>query len=389
MRLRTWAIIAALLAGFALWIWIGMHDPQVPVTTYEVIPPGEADRITRLVRAATQVVVTDAKPDRFFKRDAHAKPHGCVHGTLVVNHDLETPLRHGVFSEPGKRYPAWVRFSNGTAAHDRDPDARGMAIKLMGVGGKKLLENEREERTQDFVMINYHTFFVSNLAEYEIFFDYQSAHRPIRYFFGENPFNPLDWHLHEFRHAASMLFQKVVNPLDAAYYSMTAYKLGPHNIKYSARPCHDKRAEMPKDRSTYYLRQAMVQRLNEGSACFDLEVQLQNPDENMPIEDPSIEWQERFSPFLPVARLTIPKQAFSSDAQNAFCEDLSFTPWHALPAHRPLGALNRSRKAVYEATSVRRHYRNQLSRNEPDPSSIPFVPGRQRSLSGMAPEQPQ
>src|ERR1700761_3433257 len=44
-------------------------------------------------------------------------------------------LRGGAFSEPGREYNAWIRFSNGNSErqNSRFPDARGMAIKLMGV----------------------------------------------------------------------------------------------------------------------------------------------------------------------------------------------------------------------------------------------------------------
>lgn len=392
MRWPIWVLVGiALLAVFAFWLWVGSRDPRVAVTSYEVVPAEEAATILRLVRAATQVVTDEAGRDNLFKRDAHAKPHGCVHGTFTVFHGIDTRLSHGVFSRPGRQYPAWIRFSNGTQADDRKPDARGMAIKLMGVEGEKLLPRERHERTQDFVMINYSTFFVRNVAEYETFFRYQSEHQPIRYFFGDNPFNPFNWRLHEFRHASRTLFQKVADPLEASYYSMTAYKLGPRNVKYAALPCGDRPVKMPKEPTPYHLRQAMVQHLNERRACFYFAFQLQDSNENMPIEDPSIEWQEHLSPFVPVARLNIPVQAFSSDAQNAFCENLSFTPWHALPEHRPIGGLNRSRKAVYEATSIRRHYRNGFVRREPDASSIPFTPAGRRALpttsTGLA--QPQ
>jgi hypothetical protein len=32
---------------------------------------------------------------------------------------------------------------------------------------------------------------------------------------------------------------------------------------------------------------------------------------------------------------------------KAIDEGLSFSPWHALAAHRPLGAVNRARKSAY------------------------------------------
>jgi hypothetical protein len=68
---------------------------------------------------------------------------------------------------------------------------------------------------------------------------------------------------------------------------------------------------------------------------------------------------------VPIATLTIPAQEFDTDAQNRFCEQLAFAPWHALPAHRPVGVLNRARLAVYREVSHRRHARNGVPRGEP------------------------
>jgi len=76
-------------------------------------------------------------------RDAHAKDNGCVRATFRVDRDLKNELRIGVFKNPGQEYQAWIRFSNGNSEqkNSRFPDARGMAIKLMGVEGQKLLHD--------------------------------------------------------------------------------------------------------------------------------------------------------------------------------------------------------------------------------------------------------
>jgi hypothetical protein len=37
---------------------------------------------------------------------------------------------------------------------------------------------------------------------------------------------------------------------------------------------------------------------------------------------------------------------------------MSFNPWHAVPAHKPLGGINRLRQAVYQAISKLRHEMN-------------------------------
>jgi hypothetical protein len=94
-------------------------------------------------------------------------------------------------------------------------------------------------------------------------------------------------------------------------------------------------------------------------------VQFQTDPVRMPVENPSVEWDERVSPFIPVARIRIPPQRFESEQQMAYAEQLSFTPWHALPEHRPMGGVNRIRKVVYERISTLRHEANGIPRREP------------------------
>ena len=48
-----------------------------------------------------------------------------------------------------------------------------------------------------------------------------------------------------------------------------------------------------------------------------------------------------------------------------YAEHLSFTPWHSLPEHRPIGGVNRIRKTVYEQISTLRHNANKTPRREP------------------------
>ena len=44
---------------------------------------------------------------------------------------------------------------------------------------------------------------------------------------------------------------------------------------------------------------------------------------------------------------------FSDQAETASrCESIAFNPWHALPAHRPLGNMNRARKEIYRAMAA-------------------------------------
>jgi hypothetical protein len=168
------------------------------------------------------------------------------------------------------------------------------------------------------------------------------------------------------RLAAATLKPAPRSPLDVQYHSLSAYALGPERfVKWSARPCGGGQRSGGRQEGDDFLRAALRADLAEGEGCFDLLVQPQVPGKNMPVEDASVEWREDDSPFRRVARVTIPRQEFDTPEQNAFCEALSFTPWHSLPAHRPAGALNRVRRAVYEDVSRYRHEKNGLVRHEP------------------------
>jgi len=45
----------------------------------------------------------------------------------------------------------------------------------------------------------------------------------------------------------------------------------------------------------------------------------------------------------------IPRQSIDVPGRELACERTSFNPWHSLAAHRPLGAMNRVRRAIYDA----------------------------------------
>ena len=109
----------------------------------------------------------------------------------------------------------------------------------------------------------------------------------------------------------------------------------------------------------------MIKQLSAGAEPrqFDFEVQRGLPD--MSVENSIVEWNEEDAPFEKVATITIPPQEFATPERDNFGENLSFTPWHALPQHRPLGAVNRIRRVVYEQISTLRHELNGTKRPEP------------------------
>lgn len=323
----------------------------------EYPPPGEADHARNLTERLQAKIVRD-NPSGLMRRDAHPKMHGLVRAEFTVEPGLPDDLRVGVFRQPAG-YRAWVRFSNqdGTIRPDRQGDIRGMAIKLMGIEGEKLLDEEQDARTQDFILISTPVFVTRDVEEFDGL---------IRALTG-SVWAKLGFFATHWRVVWNLLraMRKVANPLQIRYWSTTPYLFGHQAVKYSARPVVAVADALPTDPDPDFLRSAMVRQLREGEAVFDFMVQVQTDADDMPIEDPGHEWSEAASAFRKVATLRIPAQDFDSEAQRRFGEHLSFTPWHSLPEHRPLGGVNRARRVVYGAISRFRHAQNGVPRQEP------------------------
>lgn len=329
--------------------------------TDEIVPPDEGrytDRLTAMLLAKVQ----RDYPVGVTRRDAHAKHHGCVRAEFVVESDLPLELRVGLFKE-GRTFPALIRFSNqdGVPRPDADKDIRGMAIKVLGVDGEKLLDDEKDARTQDFILISHHVFVTKDVAEFhDLIAATVKGFWSMAWYF-VNPFNS---HFRVLRNLWASL-SRYANPLEVRYWSTTPYLLGNAVVKYSARPVALPLDAIPANPSPDYLRDAMKQTLARSGVWFDFLVQLRTDPARMPLEDPGVAWSETLSPFRKVASIHILSQTFDTPEQMAFAENLSFTPWHSLPEHRPLGGINRARKVAYKAISEFRHRRNGVLREEP------------------------
>lgn len=341
--------------GFLLSLGLIAFFPTYTFSN-ELVPANEAVAIQQIAQLVEENIRAEAK-NGSAHRDAHFKAHGCVKAQFRVL-QLPNEVSIGIFAE-AREYPAWIRYSNGSGKVQDDSvgDGRGMAIKLMGV-------ERSQSGTQDFVMVNHPVFFVKNAADYVEFQKALVEDSPIKFFLPG--VNPLNFRLHELAIATAIRSRKVDNPLDAQYWSATPYRFGDTAMKFSARAC-DKpsKSSSAETTSPNFLRENMQKHLNHGDACFDFMVQLRKHAVEMPIEDPTVEWNEKDSPFIPVAKITISSQQFNTPEQLKFCEDLSFTPWHAVLDHQPLGGINRVRKAVYETSSRIRHELNGAERREP------------------------
>ncbi|MDB2705716.1 catalase family protein [Pseudomonadota bacterium] len=325
------------------------------VTVEEIIPIDEPEQIQRAKDNFIKII--NDTNSGLATRGAHAKGHACVKAYFDVDANLDPQLKHGIFKTAGIRYKSWIRFSNGSSnlanSDDNKKDSRGMAIKLF-----KLEQTEQliGAGTQDFLMHNSPAFFSTDLDDYNQLVESKNK---IKYFL--NSTNPFNWRLRELSHVMDTLSAPPYSPVWDEYFSNTAYKLGPHNIKFMTKSCTASPPEQtnPNSDQPDFLKTTLANELSNGSVCMNMMVQLQDPNKLMPIEDVSVLWKQSDSPFIPVATITILKQEFDSPEQEKYCENLSFSPWNTLIDHRPIGALNRVRKVVYEASSMYRHSRNQ------------------------------
>jgi hypothetical protein len=153
---------------------------------------------------------------------------------------------------------------------------------------------------------------------------------------------------------------KCSNLLEASFFSTTPYRFGDDTraVKYAVVSQKKYSTPFPEFPEYDFLKEQLVKDLSERDHYFDFMIQFQEDPEIMPIEDPTVKWT---SPFIKMATIRIPKQEFDFAEQIKFGENLSFTPWHALEAHRPIGGVNRARKDVYVALSEFRHSRNEIT----------------------------
>lgn len=275
-------------------------------------------------------------------RGAHPKAHGVVVGRFHVRDNLPPDLARGVFV-PGRIYRAIIRFSSGLPSPDYKPGAFGMAIKLLEVDSAPILDDYGAS-TQDFVLITGPAFFLNDLSKYAAFVKAQAN--------GDLLEVAKILGLPGGRNIAKMA-KLCGDVLKEHYFSQLPYRLGVGDdaaaVKYSAFPVDAEGAQeeptrFPPPLSENFLRDKLTRTLQEGEARFAFSVQRAATQDK--VEDSMTEWS---GPFDPVADIFIPSQDIQPLAE--FGEALSFTPWHASETHRPLGAMNRARRAVYEKSA--------------------------------------
>jgi hypothetical protein len=298
-----------------------------------------------------------------FERGGNTKTHGIVRAEFIIHDGLPEQFRHGVFAQ-ARTYRAWIRFSGPGPYITPDIDDVGfmsISIKLMGIPGSKLMDEEKF--TQDMFGVSTPTFVTPDVRA--------NAHLQIN-----SVNNAPIFHFINFKqpHLLDLIMQGLwvktqSSPFEAPYFSCVPYLLGEGQaMQYSVWPKSQRRTPIPRlplRPPDDYLRNAMIAALDAGDVELDFRVQLQTDPYLMPIENAGVLWPERLSPRVSVATLRIPRQKFASPAQLDFAKRLSYNPWHCIAEHRPLGNQSRARRRMYWELSKLRHDMNRVPHYEP------------------------
>lgn len=298
-----------------------------------------------------------------FERGGNTKTHGIVRAEFRVHGNLPAELRHGIYAE-ARTFRAWVRFSGPGPYITPDIDDVGfmsISVKLMGVAGPKLMDDEKF--TQDMFGVSTPTFVTPDTRANAQLQIESCKNASIFYFVNLHRSHVLDLIMQ------GLWIKTQSSPFEAPYFSCVPYLLGGGQaMQYSFWPLRKRRTPIPRlplRPPDDYLRNAMVAALAEEDIEFDVRLQRQTDPHRMPIENNAVLWPEKLSPRISAATLHIPRQKFDSPAQLDFAKRLSFNPWHSIPEHRPLGNQSRARKRMYQTLSRLRHTMNDVPFYEP------------------------
>jgi len=268
----------------------------------EQIQPNETELIDLIVASMSRANRKVFEKRRHAVRDAHAKSHGILKGELEVHSDMPEHLRQGIFATP-KRYPVIVRLSTapGDVVSDRIPSLYGMAIKVLGVTGNKVLSKD-DGHNQDLVLNNPIIPF-GDVASYwkvheklEKLAESASTVQPST---AEGPAEEAE--ILEPEGPPPLPYSHI---LGETFHSMAALRFGSYVAKLSAAPLSQSVRSLtgkPVPDADSALRDLVVEFFRNSSAEYEVRAQLLTDLQRMPIEDASVLWPENLSPPNPWA----------------------------------------------------------------------------------------
>jgi len=334
-----------------------MSPAAAPSTSWrENVAPDEATRYETYAKMLKELQEASTRKLGRGGRALHRKGHLGARASFEVLGGLPEPYAAGLFAKPAT-YRAYVRYSNGAPMQqsDRKPDVRGIAVKLLGVPGKKLIPGLEDLQTQDFLAIQGATTPFRNADEF-VKAVYAGRNLPLalpRFILAFGVGRAIEI-LRKFTASVGV---KIPSLGLRRFYSALPVRYDAYAAKYSFVPATTEASGAGPGSDGHYATD-LAERLARAPLVYDFAVQLFRDEATTPIEDASVEWSEASAPFVTVGRLTIDKQDVRSPGGQKlgdFIEQLSFDPWHALVEHRPLGDMMRARNVAYRVSTQARH----------------------------------
>jgi len=318
-------------------------------------------------------------------RGAHAKSFGVVKAEVEILADVRAAYAQGVYAKPG-RHGALIRFSSASGHLGTDAQlgpGLGFAIKIFGVDGPKLVEDEPDSTTFDLVLKN-NPIFISNTAKHYLFIEEIVNDLPHYLARGKVGFNELltdfltgkgtlrqpDWAWDELLAFVRTATQTPVrNPLLTTYWTMGAVRHGDHVAKIRVAPAaesatHVIHRDLDLTSGPEVFHPTLADELRARAFEFDLQVQLCTDLNAMPVNVLTVEWPEKLSPFVTVGRVHLPRQDISGPDNFERGDALAFNQWRVTSDHRPLGEIMNVRR-IYSASAKVRRTLNHQPQTEP------------------------
>ena len=338
----------------------------------------EAETTASLIAVMQQITAITTRDYGRGVRSVHAKCHGLLLAKMHIIEGLPPALAQGLFAHAGS-YEVVMRLSTvpGDILDDNVSTPRGLAIKIMGVEGERLSGSEND-RTQDFVLVNGPAFLKSDaksfLKSLKLLASTTDKGEGLKKAFSavaRGTEKVIETFGGQSGTVISMGGQPETNILGETFYSQAPLLYGQYICKVAVVPVSPSLTALTKapvdlKNKPNGLREAVVSHFDSQNGEWELRVQLCTDFDKMPIEDASVAWSEDDSPYVVVARITAePQSAWNPEREAALDEGLSFSPWHGLAAHRPLGSIMRVRKAAYAQMAAQRMATNGRSGREP------------------------
>lgn len=356
-----------------------MNSTVTPHTTWQqdiqYLGGSAAEEEKRIRHFANDIrkVVRQAAEDRDGApiRPQHAKQlAGIKRAEFRVAPDIAVDLQAG-FLQPGRVYPAFVRFSNAAGQirpSDAVGDLRGLAIRVLPDTGDAhdwLMTNAEEHHARDAT---------EAMAVTTAFAGSSLITKALKRLFDERD----DWpglvrkmavtadKMAGLRRLFAKLGpdaaaivrilsrqtkQSVPSLATETFWSRAPIAIGPVAGKYLVRP------QLPKEPgdTPESLHHELAQRLRRGPVAFDFCLQRYQSAETTPLENARPAWKTAPEK---IGELVLPAQDLNdATAQEAsrMINSLNFSPWQLnSPAFVPLGNMNRARKLVYLASARER-----------------------------------